>query len=330
MYFESTLPQKARKFFRLVLGRYAFPPGDITIEVTTRCARGCAVCFRGPLGVAPEDMPRELFTRTLERIKAAYKGGGPRYLNFVGLGEPFCRPDLPALLREAAAALPATGLNLSTGLSPFDPAAFEELVRDGVINRLSVSLDGLEEEGAFHGFTREVRGGFEALKLIKARNPQLKIRVQTLLTSSAAVLAAVKYAAAAGAEEIQLMRVDLHAFGANPPAVRPDFARERAIVAEATRLAASLGLACRSNNSYNLPMELASRGGARCLISDDHIFITAAGDVIPCFFLRQVKLGNLAGQTLAEACAARAQRDLYGQQATLCRGCDIYRKEHAA
>jgi MoaA/NifB/PqqE/SkfB family radical SAM enzyme len=275
-------------------------------------------------------MPRGLFSRVLSEIKSAYHGGGPRYLNFVGLGEPFCRPDLPALLREAASTLPGTSLNLSTGLAPFDPAALEELIKDGVINRLSVSLDGLEESGAFHGFTDEVRAGCEALGRIKARRPGFKIRVQTLLTSAPSVEAAVKYAAGLGADEIQLMRVDLHAFGAKPPAPRPAYAEERAIVAGAARLAASLGLVCRNNNSYNLPMELASGGGRRCLISDDHVFITAAGDVIPCFYLREVKFGNLAGQTLRAICAARAGQDFYGRQAQVCRGCDIYRKEHAA
>ncbi|MBI5745117.1 MAG: SPASM domain-containing protein [Elusimicrobia bacterium] len=330
MYFESTLAEKARKFFRLVLGSYAFPPRDITVEVTTRCSRGCAVCFRGPLGVRPEDMPRELFTKTLSEIRAAYAGRGPRYLNFVGLGEPFCRPDLPKLLREAAAALPGTELNLSTGLVPFDAAAFEGLVRDKTINRLSVSLDGVEKGGAFHGFTPEVSAAFLELKGIKERNPGFKIRIQTLLTSWPAVEAAVRYAAELGAEEIQLMRVDLHAFGDAPPAARPAFAEERAMVAAAKKLAAKLGLACRNNNVYDLFMDIAGRGGRRCLISDDHVFITAAGDLIPCFYLREVKFGNLSRQTLAQACAGRKEKDLYGRQTTLCRGCDIYRKEHAA
>jgi MoaA/NifB/PqqE/SkfB family radical SAM enzyme len=330
MYFESTLAQKARKFFRLVLGRYAFPPRDITMEVTTCCSRGCAVCFRGPLGVVPADMPRELFDKTLAELRAAYPGGGPRYLNFVGLGEPFCRPDLPELLRAAAAALPGTELNLSTGLLPFDAAAFEALVKDGVINRLSVSLDGPAEDGPFHGFSAEVGKSFSALRLIKKKYPDFKIRVQTLITSRPAVEDAVRYAAELGAEEIQLMRVDLHAFGDAPPAARPVFFEERDIVAAAKKLAAGLGLACRNNNSYNFFMDIAGQGGRRCLISDDHVFITAAGDVIPCFYLREVKFGNLARQTLAEACAARKEKDFYGNQARLCRGCDIYRKEHAA
>lgn len=330
MYFEASLAEKARKFFRLVLGRYAFPPGDITIEVTTRCAGACAVCFREPLGVAPADMPPELFNRVLSGLKEAYGPSGPRYLNFVGLGEPFCHPRLEQFLRQSADALPGTELNVSTGLAPFDRAALAGLVRDGVLNRLSVSLDGLEPDGPYHRFSEEVRGNFDFIRDLKVKNPGFKLRVQTLITSRQTVEAVVKHAAAAGAEEIQLMRADLHAFGGAPPAVRPGFDEERAIVAAAMAMSADLGLRCRNNNSYNLFMDIAAGGGSRCLTADDHIFITAEGDVLPCFCQRGVKFGSLASQSLADACAGRVRTDFYGRQAVLCRGCDIYKKEHAA
>jgi MoaA/NifB/PqqE/SkfB family radical SAM enzyme len=330
MYFEAPLAAKARKFFRLVLERYAFRPGDITIEVTTRCARGCAVCFRGPLGVKPADMPAELFDRILSELKGAYGAAGLRYLNFVGLGEPFCHPQLGQYLRRAAQALPGTELNVSTGLSPFDREVFAGLVRDGVLNRLSVSLDGLEPDGPYHRFSEEVRANLGFIKGLREKTPGFKLRVQTLITSRPAVEAAVRHAADAGAEEIQLMRTDLHAFGGEAPAVRPGFSEERAIVAAAAELAGSLGMRCRNNNSYNVFMDMASGRDSRCLLTDDHVFITAGGDVLPCFCLRGVKFGSLASQSLAEVCASAGRKEFYGRQAELCRGCDIYKKGHAS
>lgn len=328
MYFEATLAQKARKFFRLFLGLRAFPPNDITIEVTTRCARGCAVCFREPLGVKPADMPEQLFRKVIAEIGAAYGGGAPRYLNFVGLGEPFCHPGLEGFLRLAAKKLPGAQLNVSTGLAPFDREAFARLVRDGVINRLSVSLDGLDPDGPFHRFTDEARGNLEFLAAFKRANPAFTLRVQTLITSRAAVEAAVRRAAEAGAEEIQLMRADLHAFGGKPPAARPGFAQERGIVKAATALAASLGLRARNNNSYNVFMDIASAWDSYCLIADDHVFITAEGDLIPCFYLRSEKFGNLGRQTLAAAAAARKKAWLTARQGDGCLRCDIYKKHH--
>lgn len=328
MYFEATLAEKARKFFRLFFGLRAFPPNDITVEVTTRCARGCAVCFREPLGVKPADMPEELFVKVLAEIKAAYGGGAPRYLNFVGLGEPFCHPALERFLRLAAEKLPGAQLNVSTGLAPFDREAFARLVRDGVINRLSVSLDGLEPDGSFHRFTAEVKGNLEFIRDFKRANPAFTLRVQTLITSRSAVEGAVRAAAAAGAEEIQLMRADLHAFGGKPPASRPGFAEERAVVKAAAALAASLGLRARNNNSYNIFMDIASGWDSYCLIADDHVFITAEGDLIPCFYLREEKFGNLGRQTLAAAAAGRRKAWLIARQGEGCLRCDIYKKRH--
>lgn len=329
MYFEASLAEKARKFFRLVLKRYAFPPLDITIEVSTKCGQGCTVCFRGPLGVSPADMSYALFTKVLSEIKAACGAGRPRYLNFVGLGEPFCNPELGPMLRLAAKTFPGTALNLSTSLSSFDRAGFAALVKDGVINRLSVSLDGVEPGASFHPFTEEVRGNFAWLKELKERLPGFKIRVQTLITSRAGVEAAVNLAADAGAEEVQLMRVDLHAFKKNPPVSRPPLAEERAIVKAAAELAARRGLRCRNNNSYDLFMDLASAFDKYCLTADDHIFISAEGDVLPCFYLRDVKFGNLAAQTLSGIAAARKNMDFYASQKLYCAGCDIYKKDHA-
>lgn len=328
MYFESSLGAKAKKFFRLVLGLYAFPPRDITVEVTTRCDRGCAVCFRRPLGVKELDMPAELFSRAVAEIRAAYGGKGPAYLNFVGLGEPFLHPGLGKMLRLAHAGLPGTLLNVSTGLSPFDRRLFEELVREGVLNRLSVSLDCLDAETGLHSFTGEVRGNLEFLAAFRRGSPGFRIRVQTLISSSDTVMSAAGYAANMGADELQLMRMDLHAFGENPPLPRPGLAEERAIVSSVREFCHSRGLACRNNNSYNVFMDIASAGGARCLTSDDHIFISASGDVLPCFRLRGSPFGNIASMPLRDICAGRKRSDFYGRQKRLCASCDIYRKEH--
>ena len=328
MYFEATLKDKALKFFRLVSRRYAFPPRDITIEASTKCGQGCAVCFRGPLGVVPEDMDLALFFKVLAGIRTAFSGGQPEYLNFVGLGEPFCNPDLGRMLRLARETFPGTCLNVSTSLSVLDRKAFAVLVEEGLINRISVSLDGFEPAGAYHPFSEALAGNFIFMKELKARGKNFKVRVQTLITSAERVAAAVNFAAVMAADEIQLMRMDLHAFGGKPPVSRPPFKEERAIVAGAMALAARRGLRCRSNNSYNAFMDIASAQDRFCLCTDDHIFIDVEGNVLPCFYLRKVKLGNLSAQTLAEIIVKKRGMDFYERQAELCWGCDIYKKEH--
>ena len=88
MYFEASLKERALKFLRLVSGSYAGLPNDITIEVSTECGQDCPMCFRAPLGIRARTMPYPLFSALSDGLRSAFAEKGPRYLNFVGLGEP--------------------------------------------------------------------------------------------------------------------------------------------------------------------------------------------------------------------------------------------------
>ena len=93
--------------------------------------------------------------------------------------------------------------------------------------------------------------------------------------------------------------------------------------------AAESGLRCMNNNSYDIFMDLASDRDRRCLTSDDHVFIDAGGNVLPCFYLREFRYGDLSRESLSTICGKRRELDFYGSQARLCAGCDIYKREHA-
>ena len=53
---------------------------------------------------------------------------------------------------------------------------------------------------------------FIFLRELKARGKNFKVRVQTLISSRERAEAAVNFAADMAADEVQLMRMDLHAF----------------------------------------------------------------------------------------------------------------------
>ena len=328
MYYEASLKEKALKFLRLVSKRYAYPPRDITIEISTRCSQNCAMCFGPALGVPKTDMSPELFAGIMAALKTGFGGGQPKYLNFVGLGEPFLNESLGEMLRLAKRTFPDTALNISTSLSILDRALISELAAEKVISRVSVSIDSLDAGGPLHPFTEAVRKNFSLLAAMKASGG-FKIRVQTLISSKERVEEVVKFAAGAGADEIQLMRIDLHAFKDNPPVERPALREERRIVRSAARLAGQSGLRCMNNNSYNIFMDLASLWGRHCLTTDDHVFLDVDGNVLPCFYLRNVNFGNLTRHTLAETNEKKRNPSFYSRQALLCAGCDIYKKEHS-
>ena len=328
MYFEASLKERALKFLRLVSGSYAALPNDITIEVSTQCGQDCPMCFRVPLGIRAQAMPYPLFSALLDGLRSAFAGKEPRYLNFVGLGEPLLNEALGDMLRLAKKTFPRTALNVSTSLAVPDHALFSALPAENLVNRISVSIDNPEGGGSLHPFSQGISENLAFLKEMKKKGG-FGIRLQALITSSAAAEQVLELARETGADEVQLMRIDLHAFEGGAPVRRPSLAEERSIVAHAERLAAKYGIRCRNNNSYDIFMDLASFFDRRCLITDDSIFIDVEGNVLPCFYLRDVSFGNLSRQSLAEISEARRDYSFYGKQAALCKGCDIYKRKHA-
>jgi len=328
MYFEASLKERALKFLRLVSGSYAALPNDITIEVSTKCGQDCPMCFRVPLGISAQAMPYPLFSALLDGLRSAFAGKEPRYLNFVGLGEPLLNEALGDMLKLAKKTFPRTALNVSTSLAVPDHALFSALSAENLVNRISVSIDNPEGGGSLHPFSQGISENLAFLKEMKKKGG-FGIRLQALITSSAAAEQVLELARETGADEVQLMRIDLHAFEGGAPVRRPSLAEERSIVAHAERLAAKYGIRCRNNNSYDIFMDLASFFDRRCLITDDSIFIDVEGNVLPCFYLRDVSFGNLSRQSLAEISEARRDYSFYGKQAALCKGCDIYKRKHA-
>ena len=328
MYFEASLKERALKFLRLVSGSYAGLPNDITIEVSTACGQDCPMCFRAPLGIRAETMPYPLFSSLLDGLKSAFGAKEPRYLNFVGLGEPLLNEALGDMLKLAKKTFPRTALNVSTSLAVPDHALFSALSAENLVNRVSVSIDNPEGGGSLHPFTQGISENLAFLKEMKKKGG-FGIRLQTLITSREAAEKVIGLARNTGADEVQLMRIDLHAFEGAPPVRRPPLAEERAIVAHAERLAAKYGIRCRNNNSYDIFMDLASFFDRRCLITDDSIFIDVQGNVLPCFYLRGFSFGNLSTQTLAEIGETRRASSFYRKQASLCKGCDIYKRKYA-
>jgi len=327
MYFEASLKDRALKFLRLVSKSYARLPRDITIEVSTRCGQQCPMCFRAPLGVRESAMDYGLFSDVVSGLRSAFAPQQPAYINFVGLGEPFLNGSLGRMLRLVKTTFPKTGINVSTSLAVFDRILFESLAAENVINRISVSVDSPAGGGSLHPFSGAVAENLDFLGGLKARC-DFKIRLQALMSSKERALEVVELAKRSGADEVQLMRIDLHAFKGKPPVGRPALEEERRIVRAAARLGKKYGIRCRNNNSYDIFMDLASAFDKYCLITDDSVFIDVEGNVLPCFYLRNVSFGNLARTPLSGILGKKRGMSFYDEQARLCAGCDIYKRRH--
>lgn len=328
MYNEFRLFKKTCKFLRLCAGRYAFPPEDIAIEVSTLCDRTCSICFRNTLRLEKGVMDLETFKLTAARIKEAFGRRNPAYLNLVGLGEPFLNPDLPAILAHIRSVMPDTRINVSSNLVSAPEKTLEDVLDRGLIDRLSVSID-LPDDGRdeLHTFTPLLRARLaSAVARAGAGDKKLSVRVHSIILSGEQVTKIIGICAGAGVDILHLTRLNTHHLK-EPSLRRVTKKEELEIVASARREAAASGIAVWNNNDFNVFMRLASRRDKICLLSDDHLFINAQAEVLPCFFLRGVKLGSLRTQSLRDIFSGPEKKGFYQAQKDLCGGCDVY-KEH--
>ncbi len=326
MYSDKGLYQLASKFFRLMTRRYAFPPRDLAIELSTSCDAACGMCFRNTLDLEPATMSAAVFGRIAERLAEAYGPEGPAYVNFVGLGEVLLNPDLETILRDFKARFPGAKANVSTNLLRWDPELFRRLLGGRLADRISVSVDDTLDPGpAYHGRCARVVANVEALGALNAElGSPAELRLQAVMISREQALRVLELAARAGAAILNLNRLTPHGFPAGARPGRPGIAGERAILAAARAKARGLGVRVWNNNSYDLFMDLASRRGRYCLITDDHLFVDVAGRAAPCFCLRRLAWGSLLEKPLAEL--YREKPDFYALQPAACGGCDVYRK----
>ncbi len=329
MYSDKSLPQLAGKFLRLVTRRCAFPPRDLAIELSTACDAACGMCFRGRLGLKPAVMSAGTFEKIRGRLLEAYGAAGPAYVNFVGLGEILLNPDLEQILASFKKAFPGARANISTNLLRWDPALFGRLLAGRLADRVSVSIDDTEDAGPFyHPDCAATAGNIRALGALNRRlGFPSELRLQAVMISGAQALRVLDLAAGAGAAILNLNRLTPHLFPEKDRPPRPNPDEERAILAAARAAAAGRGVRVWNNNSFNLPMDLASAGGRFCLTSDDHLFIDVEGRVSPCFCLRKLAWGSALEKPLAEL--YREKPDFYALQPEACGGCDVYRKEQS-
>lgn len=149
MYSDIKINKKIYKFFRLIFHKFTLAPKDITVEISTKCSLECKMCFRSPLGVKDFLMPFEIFKDV--------SFGKIDYLTFVGLGEIFCHDQLACILLFAKQMLPYTRIEISTNLTHFNEPLLQKIIKDKIINQISISVDDINIVSPFyHIFSQEI------------------------------------------------------------------------------------------------------------------------------------------------------------------------------
>jgi radical SAM protein len=164
--------------------RYVFDRAPLLVywELTRACDLACQHCRAEAV---PDRHPLELSTEEGRRLlRDAVRFGKPLPHWVLTGGDPFKRPDLPALVEEARAL--GFGVSLAPSATPLvTRAAVRQLARAGV-QAVSLSLDGSTADR--HDALRGIAGCFDlTLRLARMiREEGIALQVNTLVTASTA------------------------------------------------------------------------------------------------------------------------------------------------
>lgn len=319
---------QAAKFLRLASRRRAVLPTEVQIEVTNVCNLSCPMCPHTFGGLPIEDMPRERFERILAQVPFA------RDIILTGWGEPLMHKDFLGLLDLCRELRPDAKVRFTTNGYLLNGKLAREVLDRGV-SRVAFSFDEVPPEGPASAAVAGTLGHVPSRAALdnaerfcgmrSGRAVRVHYQVAILVRNEPDILALVAHASRAGADAVALLRLETWN---RPELVRPDLARERAVVAAAKREGRAQGVEVLCLNDHSLAMRLATHDDELCLKTDASVYIDVRGNVTPCCNLRDFVGGNVETGTVAAAWESERFRGFFRGQRAVCGGCDALQSRH--
>ncbi len=332
-------------------GERAAPgPSALYLEVTNRCNLECRTCIRTYRELEP---PADLRAADVESI-LAQMDSGPERAVLQGIGEPLLNPEIFEIVRLLRARGARVAFNTNGTL--LDDVRRRRIVAEGP-DELRVSLDSATAE-AFERVRAAPPRVFEKILdgvrrlAVEARaaggRPSLSLWIIGVRENESDLVPIVRLARDLGVPEVYLHRLvfqeDDTAFGIarrDESLFTETNGRVDAVVAEAARVAAELGIAFKGSGAA-APTEVferRSRPGempwSRCRRPWTLMYVTANGNVLPCCIApfstrdyRGIVLGNVFREPLAdiwngERYRAFRRRLLSAAPEECCSGCGV-------
>jgi MoaA/NifB/PqqE/SkfB family radical SAM enzyme len=322
---------------------HAPAPDELYLEITNRCNLRCRTCPQF-FGMAERfhDMSWERFIAITDQF--------PRLRRVVlhGIGEPLLHPDLGRMVRHLKSRGAYVLFNSNGLLLRGRKAA--GLAASG-LDELRISIDGGTPETyravrGVDGFDR-ILGNLRRFEQVKraldATTPRVSLWVTGMKTTVRDLPELVRVAAACDVREVYLQRLVYSDRGIATEAQSlygKDAPDERAAVAEAVRLAATVGVTLRGSGELG-PESLVDRPQPSaapwrgCHRPWRLMYVTASGSVLPCCIAPftatpydQIVLGDLNQASVADVWDGdryRAWRRsmLDGEPPAPCAGCGV-------
>jgi len=266
-------------------------------EITQKCNLRCKHCFSS----SGRQQPDELSTEEAKRAIDILADRKVLYINFTG-GEPLLRPDMFEILGHASSKKMA--INLSTN-GTLVTSKVAELLRETNVQSVQISIDGL---GELHNRFRGMSGAFEealrAIRLLKDAGMDVEISTSVNRTNLGQIPQIIDLAADTGA---LVFKTTLFIPVGRGRSNQGELALEkrdvrwlaRLIKEKREELKGRLFLENCSSYPWLLdencpaPPSWMRARNIGCSAGSTNIFISSNGDVAPCPFLSDMRLGNI-------------------------------------
>jgi MoaA/NifB/PqqE/SkfB family radical SAM enzyme len=263
-------------------------PRFAQIEPIGRCNLACKMCTVNHRGDEAAEMPLERFRLLLDQMP------GLESLHLQGLGEPMLHPcffdmvalaagrgirvsantNLTLLTPQRAQRCVDSGLAaLSVSLDGASAAVFEAIRRKASFAKVIRNLDRLMDARDAAGSALEVRG---VMVLMRGNLEELPALVRLLHAHRVNDLLVQRLSNDLRQPELPARYIPIRDYVDQAELGEPDLARAAVVFAEARAVATGLGL------QLHLPRLSADGTGPRCRWPWEGLYITAAGELLPC------------------------------------------------
>lgn len=295
-------------------------PAYAQFEVTNRCNLNCAMCPRTKFyKVKVVDMDYSVFTTVLDKLLPL------RLATLTGWGEPLLHKRLYDMIRYARERdVPDVAIT-SNGVL-FDDAHMKQLLTCG-LTALRVSVDNLaaaDQQDTQSGHA----GGAEVMDkvahLVKKRTaplPKIILAVTISPENHDDVFRLIDRAAAIRMDAVALMRMNDRF---DKSLSRYSFEEEKLVCSEYAQYAEKAGIRIGTPQQMFKGIRRALyRGGEKCAVTYDSVYVTAEGKITPCCALPRLVMGDAQAEDIETIWNNEKFRRFRKDQRKACAHCDL-------
>lgn len=303
----------------LMRAAYIVPdrPTHAQFEVTNKCNLSCEMCPRTKYyKVKIMDMEYETFERVLDALLPL------RLATLTGWGEPLLHPriyDMVSLAKSKG----VHAISLTSNALIFNDYHYEKLLTSGLTD-IRISVDNFSETGDGTGHPGGAKSMEKVAELLSRRKgalPRIVLAVTIYPDNYQDVFTLIDKAAEIGMDGVAIMRMNDRF---EETVKRYCYEEESHICAEYTARAKKAGIKIGTPREFSHGIRrILYRGGTKCPMTFDNVYVTAEGLITPCCALPKFVTGDPAQCDIKTIWKNEKFRKFRIEQRDVCSHCDL-------